>query len=190
MHLAIIPGHGTRGGRYDPGASYGGEVEAQIVRRQAARLRSLAPKSITVHDIAEDSRRGYRRRCTAAARAIATHGGSGAIVHLHGNAGGGDYSFCAHDPRSTLGKRYADAWQSAAEAPLQGLGVRRVRAEVGSRDRWPNVWAVLQRSYSETPAGVCAVLIECGFLDQPRHARLWTDQGIDAVAQSILNAWL
>ena len=190
MHIAVIPGHGTRGGRYDPGATYGDEVEAQIVRRQAACLRALAPDSVTVHDLAEGSRRGYSARRAAASRAIAAHGGVGVLVHLHCNAGRGDYSFCAHDPRSSLGRRYADAWQAAPDGPLRELGVRRVRSEVGDSSRWPNVWAVLRRSYSETPAGVAAVLVECGFIDQPRHARLWTDEGVDAVARSILDAWL
>jgi len=190
MHLAIIPGHGTRGGRYDPGATYGGEIEAQIVRRQAARLRLLAPDSVTVHDLAEGSRRGYSRRRAAASMAIAAHGGSGAIVHLHCNAGRGDYSFCAHDPRSTLGERYADAWASAAAEPLSRHGVGRVRSESADSDRWPNVWAVLRRSYSETPAGVCAVLVECAFIDNPRHASMWTDDGVDTLAQTILDAWL
>lgn len=189
MHLAIIPGHGTRGGRYDPGATYGGEIEAQIVRRQAARLRSLAPDSVTVHDLAEGSRRGYSRRRAAASMAIAAHGGSGAIVHLHCNAGRGDYAFCAHDPRSSLGARYAKAWQAAAK-PLEGLGVRRSRSESASSASWPNVWAVLRHSYNETPAGVCAVLIECAFLDNPRHAPMWTDEGVDTLAQTLIDAWL
>ena len=190
MHLAIIPGHGMRGGRFDPGATYGDEVEAQIVRRQAARLRALAPHSVTVHDLAEGSRRGYSRRRAAASMAIAASGGSGAIVHLHCNAGRGDYAFAAHDPRSTLGRRYADAWADAAAAPLGLHGVGRVRSESADSDRWPNVWAVLRRSYSETPAGVCAVLIECAFLDNPRHAQMWTDDGVDTLAQTILDAWL
>ena len=190
IHLAVIPGHGMRGGRYDPGATAGDLVEAAIVRRQAAALLSMAPDRVSVHDLAEGSRRGYSRRRAAASAAIAASGGPGVIVHLHCNAGGGDYAFAGHDPRSDLGRRRAAEWLAAgAPRRLKMHGVGRVRSISADASAWPNVWAVLRRSYGETPADVAAILVECAFVDQPRHARMWTDSGVDALAQSLLDAW-
>jgi len=195
MHIALIPGHGQRGGRWDPGATFDGLAEATIVRRLAARVVELAPGRATICDQVERGRRSYSTRRAAAGEAIAANGGRGVLVHLHCNALGrqpsGRYAFCGYDPRSALGASYAEQWHDEAlrRYPSPLFRPRDVRIEMAD-DRWPNVRAVLRRTYSETPAGVAAVLVEIGFIDNPDHSPLWLESGVDMLARTIVGAWL
>ena len=195
LHIAVIPGHGMRGGRWDPGATFDGHEEATVVRRLARYLFHLAPGRVTICDQVERGRRSYSSRRAAAGAAIAENGGHGVLVHLHCNALGsqpsGRYAFCAHDPRSELGGSYAARWQrSAREHYPRDLFRDRDLRVVSAGDDWPRVRAVLRRTYSETPAGVAAVLVELGFIDNPSHGPLWVGDGVDMLARTLADAWL
>jgi len=194
MHIAIIPGHGWRvkSGRvtYDPGAQYAGEREAEIVRRVAALCEQMAPERVTVHDSEQSSSAGYTERRHAAQAAIGP--GPGVLLHLHVNAGRGDYLMAMYDHRSALGGDYAERWCKSADRILRPLFRKdvRERPQPSTPDDWTSrAYSLLRRSYSETPAGVAAVLLEPGFIDSDSHDGLWTERGVELQARAILDAF-
>lgn len=195
MHIAIVPGHGWRVRKgqvsYDPGASYGGEREADIVRRVAALCEQEAPDRVSVHDSEQSRTAGYTERREAAQAAIGS--GPGVVLHLHVNAGKGDYLMAMYDHRSVLGGDYAEQWCRSADRILRPL----FRADVRERpqpsrpDDWTSrAYSLLRGSYSETPAGVAALLLEPGFIDSDSHDGLWAERGITLQARAILDAFL
>lgn len=188
MQLAIIPGHGNRYSKgkfvYDPGASSGGVVEAEWVRALADRIVELAPAGTA--RVFDEPRLGgplstYTRRRDEAHDWISR----GLVVHLHCNAGGGRYSLAMHDPRSTAGATAADALTGilgrqaptlTAQAPCKVLAA--------SRPTWSHAANLLEPTYSE-PAGVCAVLLEWGFVDI-RDAPAFYKNTVNEVARAFV----
>ena len=191
MHIAIIPGHGHRmtsagAYRYDPGAVSDLGREADIVRAVAARCRQLAGAAVSVHDSDRDGPWTYTWRRNHAHAAIGD--GPGVVVHLHVNAGGGSYLLGMHDPRSNTGAAYAARWASTVGAAFQ-LPTNRCKVLAAERPTWNNAANLIEPSYLATPAGVAAVLLEIGFIDNPSHAPLLTGDGLDKQAAAILAAW-
>jgi N-acetylmuramoyl-L-alanine amidase len=191
LHIAIIPGHGhrqtSRGAyRWDPGAVSELGREAEIVRAIAARALQLGRGRVTVHDSDQDGPWSYTWRRNKAHAAIGS--GPGVVVHLHVNAGGGDYLLGMHDPRSSTGAAYAARWCSAVGAAFD-LSPRKCKTLAAKRPTWANAANLVEPSYLATPAGVAAVLLEVGFIDNPAHARLLTGDAIERQAAAILAAW-
>ncbi len=191
MRIAIIPGHGHRQDsrgryRYDPGAVSDMGQEASIVRAVAARVRQWGGARVSVHDSDADGPWTYTQRRQMAHEAIGR--GPGVVVHLHVNAGGGSYLLGMNDPRSSTGATYAQRWCDAVAEGFD-LSAREARQIPATRSTWNNAANLIEPSYSSTPAGVAAVLLEIGFIDNPDHARLLTGEAIDTHAAAILTAW-
>lgn len=191
MRIAIIPGHGhrqDRRGRYrwDPGAVSDMGQEASIVRALAARVRQWGGARVSVHDSDADGPWTYTQRRQMAHKAIGR--GPGVVCHLHVNAGGGSYLLGMHDPRSSTGAAYARQWCEQVGDGFR-MSVRSVKCIPATRSTWNNSANLIEPSYSSTPAGVAAVLLEIGFIDNPDHARLLTGGAIDTHAAAILSAW-
>jgi N-acetylmuramoyl-L-alanine amidase len=192
MKIALIPGHGHRQdsrGRYrwDPGAVSEMGREADIVRALADRVRWLGGSRVFVCDSDRDGPWSYTSRRNEAHESIGD--GPGVVCHLHVNAGGGSYLLGLHDPRSSTGQRYAEQWclRSAAQFDLAPRSVKCVAAD---RPNWSNAANLIEPSYSATPAGVAAVLLEIGFIDNPDHRDLLIgDSALDRHAAAILAAW-
>lgn len=193
MRLAIIPGHGWRGpGRWDPGA-VGAVEEAAVVRRIAERARQLAPDRVSVHDAAGAGGPGllYRERHAAALAAVG--GAPALILHLHANSAErpGTYPLALHDPRSPRGRGLAAAWAGAIDAArrsapsLRGLSACQVRA--ATRPDWDRAANLIEPTWT-APATVSAIVVEVGFVNQPGHAGLWSEAGVEALAVSLV--WL
>jgi hypothetical protein len=188
MQLALIPGHGNRyrkGGHvYDPGATRGSVVEAEWVRALAERIVELAPPG-TVR-IFDEPRLGgplstYTRRRGEAHDWLTR----GLVVHLHCNAGGGRYSLAMYDPRSSVGAKVAKVLAGilAREAPILTAQAK-CRVMAAARPDWAHAANLLEPTYSE-PAGVCAVLFEWAFVDQPGAEALYRDS-LDEVARAFV----
>ena len=191
MKIAIIPGHGHRQdsrGRYrwDPGAVSEIGQEAEIVRAIADRCRQLGSARVSVHDSDRGGPWSYTSRRVAAQETIGA--GPGVVCHLHVNAGGGSYLLALHDPRSTTGAGFAGQWASAASAALE-QPQRRCKVLPATRPAWSHAANLIEPSYSATPPGVAAVLLEVGFIDNPNHEDLLTGDAIDKQARAILDAW-
>jgi len=191
VHIAIIPGHGhrqtSRGAyRYDPGAVSDMGQEAEIVRAVASRCRQLGGSRVSVHDSDRDGPWSYTSRRNAAHAAIGS--GPGVVCHLHVNAGGGSYVLALHDPRSHTGADLSDSWCRSVGDAFE-LQSRSCKPLAAARPAWNNAANLIDPSYSVTPAGVAAVLLEIGFIDNPAHAWLLTGDAIDKHAAAILAAW-
>lgn len=194
MMIALIPGHGwrKRSGvmRWDPGASDDGIQEAHIVREVAAACAEDGGAAVRVFDSSQNSAGTYTERRAAAEQWIGA--GPGVVVHLHCNAGQGTYLMAMHDERSRLGAERARQWAEAADKVLRPLfDFDPDEKVVATRDGdWTSRGhSLLKASYSSTPAGVCAVLVEVGFIDSDQHDGLWTAKGIRLQAHTILKAW-
>ena len=192
MHIAIIPGHGhrSRNGayRYDPGAVSSLGQEADIVRDVAAAVKRLGGSRGSIHDSPGGGPYTYGSRRYAAHQAIGK--GPGVVCHLHVNAGGGRYLLSMFDPRSATGEKYALGWSLQAESQFSGQrGLSKAKCLPAARPTWNNAANLIEPSYSSTPAGVAAVLLEIGFIDNPAHAPMLTGEGIAKQAQAIWSAW-
>lgn len=191
MRIAIIPGHGHRQNssaryRFDPGAVSQIGREADIVRAVALRVQQLADCEVVICDSDRDGPWSYTARRKMAHFAIGP--GPGVVCHLHVNAGGGSYLLALHDPRSSTGREYAEKWCVAAAEQFD-LAPKSVKCLAATRSTWNHAANLIEPSYSATPAGVAAVLLEIGFLDNPAHRDLLTGDAIDKQAAAILAAW-
>lgn len=195
----IVPGHGRRGGRFDPGAVSGGVQEADSVRVITEPLAAFCRAGGAEAVIDGEDHYPIRHRRLAE---LLAPGRRCAVVHLHHNAAGGSarYALAMHDRRSTGGAELARlcALELGAipDAPW-GTDCRVIatyddRAAAGDRawlhrahGCYDEVWAM--------PAGVSAVLLEYGFIT---HAptRAYLDDGgraelAEATADAVLS-WL
>lgn len=196
MRVAIIPGHGWRirddgrGVRWDPGA-VGLVEEAAVVRAIAARAAQLAPAQVTVHDAPGAGGPGLRYRERHAAALAAIGSSPGVVVHLHANSAAtpGLYPLALHDPRSSRGRGLAAAWGAAVDAgrrtwpSLRGLAPCQVRP--ADRPTWDHAANLVEPTWT-APGWVSAVVLEVGFVNQSRHADLWTAAGVDALARTLI----
>jgi len=194
VKLALIPGHGwrKRSGvmRWDPGASDDGIQEAQVVREVARTAERLGGDRVRFFDSKRTSSGTYTERREAAQNWIDR--GPGVVVHLHCNAGQGTYLMAMYDHRSTLGRTRAREWCDTADRvlrPLFDFDPDEKRVACRPDDWTSRGYSLVSPSYSTTPAGVCAVLVEVGFIDSGAHDGLWTADGIELQAQTLLAAW-
>lgn len=193
LALALIPGHGPRADRWDPGAvGVNGGIsieEAERVRVLAERVRLLAVERglpCTIHGTAKQ----YRQR---QAEAVAAHPGKRLVLaHLHLNAGlagrGSDYGLVLHDPRSTAGadtaRRLVDAIPAAMAAAGQPY-LRSQRVVAAARPTWDRAANLLDPAWA-LPHGH-AVLLEPAFLDHPAGVTAVVRSAvIDALARGIV----
>ena len=191
VKVAIIPGHGNRQdsrGRYQfhPGAVSQMGTEADMVRQIADHARQLGRGAVAICDSDAAGPWSYSSRRAAAHEFIGE--GPGVVCHLHVNAGGGDYLLALHDPRSSTGRDYAMRWAETI-ADQFGLSPRQVKVRAAERSTWNNAANLIEPSYSATPAGVAAVLLEVGFIDTPSHREYLTGGAIAVQAAAICAAW-
>ena len=190
MIIALIPGHGNRQTRtgaaqYHPGAVSGDMVEAVLVRQLAEEIQKRAPKAVQIFD--EPTPGGPLRSYTARTRAAHRWlGHSGLVLHLHCNGGAGTtlYSLAMADPRSKLGARRAEELCKAlAGAPtLQRLAP--IKPMLAAHPVWAKAANLVGMSW-RAPAGVCGVLLEWGFVDQPTAGEVYSRAAMVEVAEAI-----
>lgn len=194
-HLAIIPGHGHRQDRsgryrYDPGAVWGDLREAEYVRDLASATHAARPDATSVHDSPRQGPWSYTSRRHRAHQAIGT--GPGIVLHFHANSmpegvAHPDLVQMFYDPRSVLGATLADRWALVAE-PILG---RPCRAVAAIRPRYANAANLLEPTYAATGRGVCALLLETGFVRNPAHLRhIFTPAGRDLHVAALIAAFL
>lgn len=191
--IFIDTGHGWKGSgqRYDPGTimpvSAPGEsstepephrTEAVIVRHMGAALSSVLHQEGRPHMMVPDLGRYADRHRWVGERVALLGAGPHLYVQLHVNAGAGSYALVEYDQRSGRG---AEAAGIVAErlALLDGVTDGQVRSlSEGERGHTciSGIWPI---------RGVCAILIEPGFIDQPSHRHLWQPAGISAVAERL-----
>lgn len=192
---ALDPGHGDKGDRYDPGATRGDLVEAIIVRRLVPvlvqKLRAAGANVYTPPDGAYSARH-------AAVKAAA---GKlwGVYLQLHLNAGGGRYALVRPDGRSSAGRAVSSKLAAELDAAIPELVGSRgdpVYSDSGAAARdGRDVSTEALRSWwtrgHNCIAGIYAVpavyglIVEVGFIDQPAHDPLWTDAGIERLADAL-----
>ena len=185
--LALVPGHGwrARGGSaltWDPGAVGVSGREADIVRALAGALQEAGPDRVRVFDSVPDSAGTYTDRRTRAHAWLAE--GGGVVLHLHCNAATSPqphYTMTMHDPRSRLGAAAATSLASA----LRVARVPDVRVVEAARPTWGHAANLVEPTFA-APAGVCAVLLELGFVSSPVSTHLYTPAGLRGVASAIL----
>lgn len=192
---ALDPGHGDKGDRYDPGATRGDLVEALIVRRLvpvlAAKLKAAGANVYTPPEGAYSSR---HKAVQAAAGRL-----RGVYLQLHLNAGGGRYALVRPDGRSSAGRAVSSKLAAELDAaipelvgsrgdpvyPDSGAAARDGRdvSTEALRSWWTRghnciagIWPI---------PGVYGLIVECGFVDQPAHDPLWTDAGIERIADAL-----
>lgn len=193
--LALIPGHGwrARGGSgltWDPGAVGVCGRESGIVRELAGAIVAAAGDRARSFDSAPDSPGTYTdRRARAHAHIAAGPGGRGVVVHLHCNGSTSptpSYSMVMHDPRSRAGAIAAGIIREA----MAGAGVPDVRVVAADRAAgWTHAANLIEPTW-EAPSGVCAVLIELGFVSAPACAPLYTPEALARIARAIVAASL
>ena len=191
--IFIDTGHGWKGSgqRYDPGTimpvSAPGEsstepephrTEAVIVRHMGAALSFVLHQEGRPHMMVPDLGRYADRHRWVGERVALLGAGPHLYVQLHVNAGAGSYALVEYDQRSGRG---AEAAGIVAErlALLDGVTDGQVRSlSEGERGHTciSGIWPI---------RGVCAILIEPGFIDQPSHRHLWQPAGISAVAERL-----
>jgi hypothetical protein len=54
-----------------------------------------------------------------------------------------------------------------------------------ARPDWDRAANLIEPTWS-APASVSAVVVEVGFVNQPDHAGLWSEAGVDALARTVL----
>lgn len=194
--LALIPGHGwrARGGAgltWDPGAVGVCGQEAGIVRELAGCIVAAAgPDRARSFDSAPDGPGTYSdRRARAHAHIAAGAEKRGAVVHLHCNGSkspSAAYSMVMHDPRSRAGAIAAGVIRQA----MADAGVPDVRVVAADRAvGWAHAANLIEPTW-DAPSGVCAVLVELGFVSAPASAPLYTPEALARVAKAIAAASL
>ena len=193
--LALIPGHGwrARGGSglvWDPGAVGVCGQESGIVRELAGSIVLAAgPDRARSHDSDPDSPGTYTDRRTRAHAWIAAGAQKrGVVVHLHCNGAKSatpSYSMVMHDPRSRAGAIAAGIIREA----MASAGVPDVRVVAATRPDWAHAANLIEPTW-DAPSGVCAVLIELGFVSSPACAPLYTPEALARIARAIVAASL
>ncbi len=193
--LALIPGHGwrARGGSglvWDPGAVGVCGQESGIVRELAGAIVAAAGDRARSFDSAPDGPGTYTdRRARAHAHIAAGPSRQGVVVHLHCNGSkspSAAYSMVMHDPRSRAGAIAAGVIRQA----MADAGVPDVRVVAADRAAgWAHAANLIEPTW-DAPSGVCAVLIELGFVSSPACAPLYTPEALAKVAKAIAAASL
>lgn len=197
LALALIPGHGNRPGRYDPGAV---GTHAGLRVEEAGRVRTLAlyiaeaARAAGLPCTRHGEETQYRDR---QASAVAAHAGTRTIVllHLHFNAGlagrGSDYGLVLHDPRSSAGAATARKLAASIPAAMAARGIpafRSQRVTAAVRPTWDRAANLLEPAWAVPNAH--AVLLEPAFLDHPAGvAAVADDATLAALAAGIVAAF-
>ena len=193
--LALIPGHGwrARGGSgltWDPGAVGVCGQESGIVRELAGAIVAAAGDRARSCDSAPDGPGTYTdRRARAHAHIAAGAEKRGVVLNLHCNGSKSPapaYSMVMHDPRSRAGAIAAGVIRQA----MAGAGVPDVRVVAADRAAgWVHAANLIEPTW-DAPSGVCAVLIELGFVSAPACAPLYTPEALARIARAIVAASL
>jgi hypothetical protein len=188
--IALIPGHGNRQTRtgaaqYHPGAVSGDMVEAVLVRQLADEIQRRAPKTVQIFD--EPTPGGPLRSYTARTRAAHRWlGHSGLVLHLHCN--GGAPSTPTRSPWPTRDPSWGHVEPKSCARPspsaptLQRLAP--IKPMLAARPVWANAANLVGMSW-RAPAGVCGVLLEWGFVDQPTAGEVYSRAAMVEVAEAI-----
>lgn len=165
----------------DPGAVHGALQEHRIARdivAQAAVL--IAEQGIEVVITPDDLPFG------AVQRWVLQQGRPGALVAVHCNAATppGSYGLLGYGSASGQGRALAWDLGSALDTLDPRYGLDRWRRLPLPTPGWDRAWNCI-KVVTESPDPVCANLVEVGFLNQPRHAPLYTDEGRFAVARCL-----
>lgn len=197
LALALIPGHGNRPGRYDPGA-VGTHAGLQVTEAGRAWLLAYYTAQAALAAGLPCTRHGldtlYRDRQAAA---LTAHAGTPTIVllHLHFNAGlagrGSDYGLILHDPRSSAGAATARKLAASIPATMAARGIsafRSQRVTAAARPTWDRAANLLEPAWPVPNAH--AVLLEPAFLDHPDGvAAVADDAALVALAAGIVAAF-
>jgi len=165
--------------------------EAGIVRELAGAIVAAAGADrARSFDSAPDGRGTYTDRRTRAHAWIAQGPTArGVVVHLHCNgstSSGPSYSMVMPDPRSKAGALAA----GIICAKLQFIAVPDVRVVPADRAAgWAHAANLVEPTY-DAPPGVCAVLVELGFVTAPACAALYTPEALARIARAIVAASL
>lgn len=196
---AVDCGHGNKG-HYDPGAVHGDYVEALVVRRIAplliAKLRAAGANVYAAPEGAYSARHAAVKAAAGKLR--------GCYVQLHLNAGGGRYALVRPDGRSRAGMAVSAGIAAHLDARLPEISGSRgdpvyatseAAAAAGRDVSTPELRGWWTRGHNcisgiwSVPA-TFGLIVEFGFIDQPAHSALWTDEGIERCAAALAEALL
>lgn len=195
--IVIVPGHGHRVKdlQWDPGACSGALQEAELVRTVARHLSALLSKAGRGHVVSDPlglvdgqphELRCYGRRCAFGLSEAKRKGyASAVILHMHFNAGSGRYGMVITDSRAPAEKKAA----APLVAALKRWGGAAL-SDVKNDDDAENPRARRLHDWSwEGSKGlwleVSSFILEPAFVDQPQHAGLLGDSGLELLARYI-----
>ena len=190
--ILLDAAHGWKGNRYDPGVVGFGANKAGhehvlarwYVAATEVELRSRGvPVVVLPADIGD-----YNVRHTAVARIVQDHGAERAIyAQCHLNSGRGNYGLALHDARSARGLKVA-TFVGKALASLPGVDGYRVGTVQNDSDGFDRGLSCLDGIWPVR--GVCGVLIEPFFLDNPEQVKaLLNPAGISLLAAGLADAF-
>jgi len=183
--------HIGKPGRHDlgAGADLDGDGLVEVHEREA----ELTPLYINAardyleskgHEVTIIEKGTYRERQEAACALARDQAGPVAYVACHLNAGGGSYGLTIHDHRSSMGSRLAHCVATSLRAfAFDGMS-KVVVGATAPGGSWPRAWGCVRHVYTG-PANVCAMLFEPLFLDQPKHHKWLTPDGLQAVGYAL-----
>lgn len=195
--IVIVPGHGHRTGglKWDPGACSGTLKEADMVRTVARHLSALLIKEGRGHVVSDPlgladnyphPLRSYSRRCGYGTSYAKSRGYTAAIVlHLHFNAGGGRYGLVVTDARAPS-EQGAAAPLVAALRKWGGAALSEVKNETD--EQFPRARGLHDATWKDTShlnMQISSFVLEPAFIDQPQHAGLLGDSGLELLARYI-----
>ena len=186
--------HGDKPGRWDVGASC--DIDGDGTIQPDEQEVNITPGYIgaaveqlsrTPHVIAEVWGLGPYSWQHERAAAIALRRPRVPVLYLacHANAGGGDAALVGADVRSGWGKVAAGLIADEL-GELPGIDEGQVLDLVqDAPQRYRrNMLATIDGIF-DGPPNLSGAIIEAGFLDQPKHAHLWTPQGLQAIGEAI-----
>lgn len=195
--IVIVPGHGhrTKNLQWDPGACSGVFKEADMVRTVARHLSALLAMQGQDHVVSDPMGladgvphvlRSYSRRCGYGLSLAKSRRHTSAIVlHLHFNAGGGRYGLVVSDARAPR-EQFAAAALVAALGRWGGAALSEVKN--ATDENFPRARGLHDATW-EGAAGlglqVSSFVLEPAFVDQPQHAGLLSDGGLEQLARWI-----
>lgn len=195
--IVIVPGHGHRpdGLRWHPGAGDEPFQEANMVRIVARHLASMLIKTERDHMVCDalgvqdghpHPLRAYSGRCRVGLAEAKKRGHTSAVVlHLHFNASGGKYGLVITDARAPS-ERKAAAPLVAALKRWGGAALSEVQNE--DDVEYPNARGIHDSTWKGADGlglQVSSFVLEPAFVDQPQHAGLLGDSGLELLARYI-----
>jgi N-acetylmuramoyl-L-alanine amidase len=178
-YIALVPGHGDRPQGYDPGAVSGQVREAVVVRDIAARAMMVLGRYPLLTGGVHDAHPQYRDRVGQAVNVAKAMGiNRVVVVHLHCNAGGGQYTATITDARSPSCGALADHVEAEMQRAAPGVLTRR-KGRSTWQDGFPRAEGLIETAWAAgkgLPGGIVhALVVETAFVDTPSHAALLMD---------------